>query len=385
MDGPDGGETPASSTPANLPTKRHYQTLDGLRGVAALVVVIFHTCEVYSQGDHARQIVNHGYLAVDFFFLLSGFVVAYAYDDRWGQMRLWDFLKRRLIRLQPMVVMGTLIGAALFYVPAGPTFPLIATTPLWQLLLAMLVGFTLVPLLPSMDVRGWGEMHPLDGPAWSLFYEYAANLLYALGVRKLSVRALGVLVLLCAGLLVHLAVTSPQGDVIGGWSVDRQQLHIGFARVLAPFFLGLLLMRAGPRIHVKGAFAVCSLLLVAALAMPRVGGPTLWLNGLYESFCILVVFPIIVMIGAGDRVAGPSATPLCRLLGDLSYPLYMTHYPLVYIYTAWVVRDNVPAGRGAIVGAALFLTSITVAYACLKLYDEPVRRWLNRRLLGRTA
>src|SRR3978361_1802392 len=122
--------------PAYLESKSHYEILDGLRGVAALLVVIFHVLETYS-GDRFHQIINHGYLAVDFFFLLSGFVIAYAYDDRWGKMTQWDFYKRRLIRLQPMVIMGSIIGAAFFYFQGGTAFPLINNTPVWQMLLVM--------------------------------------------------------------------------------------------------------------------------------------------------------------------------------------------------------------------------------------------------------
>ena len=371
-----------NQTSANLPTKNHYEVLDGLRGVAALVVVIFHTFEAYADDNRFKQIINHGYLAVDFFFLLSGFVVAYAYDDRWEKMTQWDFYKRRLIRLQPMVIMGSIIGAALFYFQAAPMFPLVATTPAWKVLVVMVVGFTLIPLLPSMDIRGWQEMHPLDGPAWSLFFEYIANILYALGIRKLSNKALGVVVFLSGALLIHVAVFGNRGDVIGGWSVDQTQLHIGFARLLYPFFAGMLLMRLGKRIHVKGAFTLCSLLIVASLSIPRFGGPAhLWMNGLYESFCIIVLFPAIVATGAGDRVTGKFATRLCKLFGDISYPLYITHYPLIYIYTAWVTRDKVPAAQGAVVGALMLVVAITIAYACLKLYDEPVRQWLARRFL----
>ena len=95
-------------------SKPQYAILDGLRGVASLVVVAFHLFEAHA-ASHADQIINHGYLAVDFFFVLSGFVIGYAYDDRWGRMTYRDFFKRRLIRLHPMVVMGMLIGAAAFY------------------------------------------------------------------------------------------------------------------------------------------------------------------------------------------------------------------------------------------------------------------------------
>eukprot|EP01039_Chlorochromonas_danica_P017569 gene17569-20980_t len=203
-----------SKTESYLAPKSHYEILDGLRGVAAVLVVTFHVLETFNGGNRFNQIINHGYLAVDFFFLLSGFVVAYAYDDRWGKMTQWDFYKRRLIRLQPMVIMGSLIGAALFYFQAGSVFPLISATPVWKMLLIMLVGCTLVPVLPSMDIRGWQEMHPLNGPAWSLFFEYIANILYALFVRKFSKTLLSILVIFSAGLLIYFLVWGPQGDVI---------------------------------------------------------------------------------------------------------------------------------------------------------------------------
>ncbi|WP_041587053.1 acyltransferase family protein [Terriglobus saanensis] len=373
-------------TPAYLQTKSHYEILDGLRGVAALMVVMFHTFEAYADGNRFKQIMNHGYLAVDFFFLLSGFVVAYAYDDRWGKMTQWDFYKRRLVRLQPMVIMGNVIGAALFYFQACPIFSLVSTTPVHKMLLVMLVGFTMLPLLPSMDIRGWQEMHPLDGPAWSLFFEYIANILYGIGFRKLSNKALGVFVALSAALLIHLTVFGTQGDVIGGWAVDKTQMHIGFARMLYPFFAGILLMRLGKRIHVPNAFTWCSLMIVVIFCLPRFGGPQhLWRNGLYESFCIIVLFPIVVAMGAGDRISGPLATKLCKFFGEISYPLYITHYPLIYVYTAWVTRNKIPAAQGAVWGVALLLTAVTIAYACLKLYDEPVREWLRRRFLVKSA
>ena len=199
-----------------LTNKPHYLILDALRGVAAIMVVIFHIFEAHST-SHLDQVINHGYLAVDFFFMLSGFVIGYAYDDRWGGLTYKDFFKRRLVRLQPMVVMGMIIGAVGFYFSASNLFPGIAGVPVWQMLLIMLIGFTLLPVPPSMDIRGWQEMHPLNGPGWSLFFEYIANILYALFIRKFSKTALAILVILSGAALIHLAVTS--GDVVGGWSV----------------------------------------------------------------------------------------------------------------------------------------------------------------------
>src|SRR3982750_333356 len=92
-----------------LRTKQHFQVLDGLRGIAALSVVMFHFMEwVYT--DYTRNFIAHGFLAVDFFFCLSGFVIGYAYDNRIGKMGVKEFFKSRLIRLHPLVVLGAVLG-----------------------------------------------------------------------------------------------------------------------------------------------------------------------------------------------------------------------------------------------------------------------------------
>lgn len=372
-----------AKTTGYLESKTHYEILDGLRGVASIMVVAFHTLESYTGGNRLVQIINHGYLAVDFFFLLSGFVVAYAYDDRWGKMTLWDFCKRRLIRLQPMIIMGSIIGAALFYLQTSGIFPLISQTSVLKMLLVMVIGFTLIPLPLSMDIRGWQEMHPLNGPAWSLFFEYIANLLYALVIRKLSKKALAVLVFLFACLLIHYLLMGPTGDLIGGWTLNETQLNIGFTRLLFPFFAGILLCRMGKLIRINGGFWLCSLMIVIILSVPRIGGSEhLWMNGLYESFAVIILFPLIISIGAGSEIKNRRSIKACKFLGDISYPLYITHYPLIYIYTAWVADNNIPlGGHGLLVGLVLLIGSVCIAYACLKLYDEPVRDYLKKRFL----
>jgi peptidoglycan/LPS O-acetylase OafA/YrhL len=369
----------AAPFPSTLSAKPHYAILDGLRGVAALLVVAFHLCEAHAT-SYLDQLINHGYLAVDFFFLLSGFVIGYAYDDRWGQLTLKNFFKARLIRLQPMVVLGMVVGAACFYFQDSPLWPGIHLVPVWKMLLIMAIGFTLLPVPLSMDIRGWQEMHPLDGPGWSLFFEYIANILYALGVRKLSNGALAVLVALAGAALIHLAVTSPVGDVIGGWSLNAEQLRIGFTRMLYPFFAGLLLSRVATLGRVSNAFLWCSLLLTLVLAFPRVGGAAhVWQNGLYDSLSIVLLFPLVVWLGASGQVTGQVASRLCTFLGAISYPIYITHYPLIYIYTAWVSRHKTPLAQALPITVLTFVAAVVLAYACLKFYDEPVRRWLKAK------
>jgi peptidoglycan/LPS O-acetylase OafA/YrhL len=372
---------PKISSSTYSDSKPHYLILDALRGIAAILVVAFHILETFTGGNHLVQIINHGYLAVDFFFLLSGFVIGYAYDDRWQQMTIIDFFKRRLIRLHPMIIIGMVIGAIGFYWSASPIiFPLVSDTSLWHMLVIMFIGFSLLPIPVSMDIRGWAEMHPLNGPAWSLLFEYIGNILYALFVRRFSDIALALLVFVAGCALVHFAVTSPTGDVVGGWSLDTIQLRVGFTRLIFPFFAGLLLSRLYKPMTFKNAMLWSSLLLVLALAMPRIGDAAhLWLNGLYDSLTIIVVFPLIVYMGANGKIEGEITPRVAQFLGDISYPIYITHYVLIYIFTAWVVNNNIEMQDAWAMSCLVFVCSIILAYTCLKLYDVPVRKWLTYR------
>lgn len=372
-------------------SKHHYVILDGLRGVAAIMVVIFHIFETFTGGDHTKQIVNHGYLAVDFFFVLSGFVIAYAYDDRWGKMTLSGFFKRRLIRLHPMIIIGTLVGALTFYFQDTVSFPAIAGTPLWKFLLVMIIGFTLLPVGHSMDIRGWTEMHPLNGPAWSLFFEYIGNLLYALLIRKFSNTLLSILVFLAGIALIHLAVSSPNGDIIGGWSLDAVQFRIGLTRLLYPFLAGLLLARIVKPRHIKRAFLWSSLLLILILTFPRIGShEQVWMNGIYDSFTVILLFPLIVFIGASGDVKGRISSRICQFLADISFPLYMIHYPFIYLFVAWVEKHQAfinesPWGMFTTIGigSGLLAGSVSLAYFCFKYYDQPVRKYLSRKFISK--
>ena len=381
-----------------LGSKPRFEILDGLRGVAAMIVVAFHLFETYSAGPR-EQILNHGYLAVDFFFVLSGFVIGYAYDDRWGRMTTWDFFKRRLIRLQPMVILGTLIGAFWYYFSDAPAFELVAQTPWWKLLLIMILGSIMFPTPPSMDIRGWKEINSLNGAQWSLLWEYIANIFYALIVRRFSKVVLGVFVFLSAFLTIDLAMNIDatgllavrdyaKYTVIGGFGLTPDQIYIGVCRLLYPFFCGLLLYRLGKlRINLKrGAMTWCSLAVAVTLVVPNIGGEShQWLNGLYCAAVILFVYPAIVAAGAGSPLKGRRTTAVCKFLGEISYPLYITHYPLVYMQMAWAADNpDAPLSTHIFVSVSVFIMSVGLAWACLKLYDLPVREWLTRpRLKGR--
>jgi peptidoglycan/LPS O-acetylase OafA/YrhL len=347
----------------NLTIKPHYPILDGLRGVATLFVVFFHFGEAHFK--NVLNPVHHGYLAVDFFFLLSGFVVAYAYDDRWNRMSVWTFFKIRLIRLHPMVILAVIFGTVCFWLDPY-------TNGMQQVSLLKLIGVMLLSLtlLPSPDIRGYGETHSLIGPLWSLLQEYIANVLYAVFGKRITKGALVVLVLVSGAALTIMAIQV--GHVGTGWGYKN--FHLAIIRMMFPFFAGLLLFRTGKLIRIPFAFATCSIVIAVLFCLPYFK-----FNGLYEAVCIIIAFPIIISAGAGGQVKGYMAK-VCNFLADISYPLYITHYPIIYIYMAWVIKKKPSPEHFVPIAIGSFLLMILIAYGSLKLYDLPVRRWLKRKV-----
>ena len=386
-----------------LASKPRYEILDGLRGVAALMVVIFHCFETYVP-HFGTQIVNHGYLAVDFFFVLSGFVIGYAYDDRWDRMTTWGFFKRRLTRLHPMVIAGMVVGASLFFF-SGSYFPQTLKVEGWKFALCFVMGLFMLPCGKGLDIRGWNEMNSFNGPAWTLMFEYIGNILYVILFRHLPKIALAVLCACCAVFTLDITLgwdlfgffpEGPHYTVIGGWSLDPQQIYIGFSRLLYPFLCGLLISRilpayrsvdnpSGSPIRLKGGFWWCALAVVILLSIPCIGGKQPGLaDGLYQAVCILLLFPIIVLTGAGSVTRHAASTKVCKFLGDISYPIYITHYPIMYLQMSWVTdHQDAPLWIHIALNAGVVIMSILLAYGLLKAYDEPVREWLKEHWLKR--
>ena len=373
-------------------SKPHYNLLDGLRGVAALLVVWYHIFEGYAfAGGTLIESINHGYLAVDFFFILSGFVIGYAYDDRWGKsLTLKDFFKRRLIRLHPMVVMGAVLGAITFLIQGSVQWDgtHIATS---MVMVALLLTMFFIPAIPgaNYEVRGNGEMFPLNGPSWSLFFEYIGNILYALFIRKLSTKALMVLTVLLGIALTWFAVfdISGYGSIGVGWTLDSVNFLGGALRMLFPFTMGMLLSRHFRPIKVRGAFWICSAVLLVLFTVPYIEGTSLisW-NGLYEAFCIIVIFPILVWVGASGNTTDKRSTQICKFLGDISFPLYIVHYPFMYLFYAWLIKNQLfTFAETWQVALGVYFWNILLAYIVLKVYDEPVRKWLAARFLSKKS
>ena len=375
------------SSSAFSDSKPHYELLDGLRGVAALLVIWYHVFEAFATSP-IDQKFNHGYLAVDFFFILSGFVIGYAYDDRWKMtMTVKDFVKRRLIRLHPMVVMGAILGACTFYIQGSEKWDG-SQVSLSVLMLAMLLNLFLIPAIPGskVEVRGNGEMYPLNGPSWSLFSEYIGNILYALFIRRLSTKSLALLVSLSGIGLAAFAISglSGYGHLGVGWTLLDYNLIGGFLRLMFSFSAGLLMSRVFKPVKIRGAFWICSLVIAVLLSVPYVGNKEFsWINGIYDSVCAILLFPLLVYWGASGKTTDKWTLKICKFFGDISYPVYIVHYPFMYLFYAWVWNNDLTFGQVWPVVLLLFFGNILLAYLCLKLYDEPIRRWLSKRFLSK--
>ena len=375
-----------------LKQKPHFALLDGLRGVAALAVLWYHVNEGFAfaeatngAGDGIIRSFNHGYLAVDFFFILSGFVIAYAYDDRWNQgLTMGNFIKRRLIRLHPMLIAGAIIGAITFLVQGGVTWSG-ESVSLAQVLLCLGLTFLFIPSVPggSYEVRGNGELFPLNGPYWSLFFEYIGNLLYGLLLRRLSTKVLAVFVALLGITFFWFATCniSEYGSIGVGWTLDTVNFCGGLLRMLFPFTLGMLLSRTFKPRPVRGAFWLCSVLLVALFAVPYIEAmQPLCMNGVFEMTCIMLIFPAIVLLAASCTSVGAGTNRIATFLGELSYPLYTVHYPLMYLFYAGLIANeqynfmSAPWQSLCVMGG-----SILLAIVLMKCYDAPVRKWLTKK------
>lgn len=374
-------------------TKPHYELLDGLRGVAALLVVVYHIFEGFAFAEATNGVGNglittlsHGHIAVDFFFMLSGFVISYAYDGRRKDMGIGSFFKRRLIRLHPMLVMGAIIGTAAFVFEGCKQWNG-SVTPTTGVIAAMLFTMFMIPTLPGAhhEVRGNGEMFPLNGPTWSLFFEYIGNILYVLVIRYLPTKALALLAIALGIAHAWFFVGDVSGyDMVGvGWTIDSANFWGGLVRMLFPFTVGMLLARTYRPHKVKGAFWWCTALLVATFAMPYIEPAAgISTNSLYEVACIAVLFPAIVWIGAGGSCGDNVAGRINKFLGDISYPLYIVHYPIMYIFYKWLIKNKFYTfGETWGIAVLVIIASILLAYTLLKLYDEPMRRWLAKRFM----
>ena len=308
--------------------------------------------------------------------------MGYAYDSQWDRMTLGGFIRRRLIRLHPMVVMGVLIGVEAFLIQ-GCTKWSGAEVPIQTLMLVTLLGLFMIPSPSSIEVRGNTEIFPLNGPQWSLFFEYIGSLLYGVMLHKLSTKWLRVWVACSIMTVACFALLTEDGGIAYGWSSEPVNFAGGALRMLYAYPMGLLMARVfrerQPKPIRGHMFLLSSLALIVLLGFPYLGGKDA--ETIYQLICIFSFFPTIIWFAARGVVTGFRQKAV-SFLGRLSYPLYVVHFPLVYLYISWVGRDGHPYegySQPWMLAISTILASIFIATLCLLFYDEPLRRWLSKK------
>jgi len=328
-----------------------YRTLDGIRGVAAISVFVWHFSDLFGFRP------GSGYLAVDLFFCLSGFVLSYAYGKKLDQGSIsWrHFMGLRLIRLYPLyllslalMILSLLITISL-HLPTNWTFKDIFTSTVFS------IFFLPTPPLHSESV------FPLNNPAWSLFFELMVNLSYALVAAKLTVGRLHAVILVSAVFLVAAGLVSGSLDLGGNWST----ILTGTPRVFFSFFVGIRLQNLKIRLRLN-SFLV---LLLAGTILAIDPGPY---RALYDLFCVLIVVPGLV--AAGSNCEPPKIlNSVCWILGSTSYALYVLHVPATAgisgILKKMVGHMYAPES-GILILAALLAASLFLD----KYFDNPIRK-----------
>jgi peptidoglycan/LPS O-acetylase OafA/YrhL len=343
--------------------KRIFLTLDGLRGIAAIMIVLFHS----------RAIVGHfhpasAYLSVDLFFALSGCVLEASYRGRLAEgLSTRAFMRIRFIRLWPLFALSLMIGLAFALVRLAMGVG--GDTPA-SIALALVTGLAMLPS-PSLSGHDW--VMPLNVAGWSLVLELAINALYAWQWRRLSNRLLW-LVVTVSGLVLTAASLAHGGVDMGStWG----SVAGGLVRVLYSFSLGVLIFRAyDGRVRRGWVAALVPLLLIPILATGG-GGP------LFDLACALFVLPLLVWAGLRLEPA-PGLDRLFRWAGLTSYALYVLHGPVLQfaklaIFHYWRPRTDAVWMAGLAAIAALVLLSAAVD----RWYDTPVRRKLSAHLRRR--
>lgn len=348
---------------ATTQSKQHYEVLDGLRGVAALSVVLFHFCE-FIYPKYPDSPVGHGFLAVDFFLCLSGFVISYAYDDRMAKLGVRQFFINRVIRLHPMIIFGAVLGIiAYLFDPFGGTPFSIGTSPV---IITFILSLFLIPGYALPD--RFDNLFALNAPAWSLFWEYIANIFYALFLWRIKKNMLILLVIFAGIVLCYVGYNSK--TLSGGWGYST--FWDGTARVAYSFMAGMLVRRLKLRFKNPFGFISLSVLLIAAFAFPYYK-----LDWLFEIIVVLFLFPMFIITGSGAQVSGWTKS-VCNFFGRLSYPLYMTHYSAIWAFGFYFATYK-PQGWPLfwIVSISMILLCV-FAWLVMRFIDEPVRAWLGK-------
>lgn len=372
------------SAPQITPNHGRYEVLDGMRGVAALTVMVYH----FTQHLNYPLFHNAG-IAVDLFFMLSGFVIAHSYGARLqSNMGFFEYILKRIIRLYPLFILGGVIGLPVLYLLAQSG---LATTSLRGMAGSVFYNSLFIPDINSFKIQNMGdaegtlgEIFPTNPPSWSLFFEMVASFafpfLFKLKQNNLIKFTISSFVALLIFGFVYAFLNYHYGfDLTGGWS-EKNFLN-GFPRVFFSFSFGILLYSLidDTRLNKLRSFVgrfitnpyTLYLFIILVFAVPKSA------KGLYTAFILAVVAPCLVYIGSTLSCKGNISPKVAKFLGWISYPIYCLHFPIGRV--VFLVSDKEHTTKSIAVFTSIALTFV-LSILFTKFYEEPVRAYLSKRL-----
>jgi peptidoglycan/LPS O-acetylase OafA/YrhL len=351
---------------AAAPEGRVFHTLDALRGIAAIAVVVFHMQQAFMP-----IAVPGGYLAVDLFFMMSGVVLSHAYEARFrAGMGTVDFMRARLIRLYPLYLLGTLLGIAVTLASMHGR-----NTQNWDPSSLFQAAMRALLFLPNFSTTPVNQLYPLNIPCWSLFLELLVNLLFVVFWRLLTSRRLIAISALTGGVLTL--------AIVHDGSIDQgsiaSSLPVGLVRTVFGFSVGVLIARHIRHMH-RSDSNLRVLAVVAVVVIALAGSPEGELRAVWDAVCVLVVFPLTVYWGTHVD-PGPRLRMIATFLGVTSYAVYVLHSPLSSIMNS---ASRFFGGSSAVsavapqLGIAVLTVLLTGCWLVDRYFDIPVRRHLGR-------
>lgn len=349
-----------------------YTLLDGMRGVAAIAVMMLH---LGWQVDLQTVLFPHAYLAVDFFFMLSGFVIAGSYERRLadGGMSVGKFIVLRIFRLYPMIILGTVVAVIIrLFLAGGDPGDYVSN----HLFAAAVANMALEPVLFFPGEHFAEFRFPLNNPMWSLFWELLVNILFACAVvwKGAGARTWYVITILGVLLLIPFALTHN-----GLGRGDHEWLG-GLVRVTFAFFCGVAIWHLRPylqRIIMPVALQLAVLLLVLACPLlPHI-------NALFDIGVALCIFPVVIAAACNSRLSARS-TAVASWLGGISYPLYALHYPFMSVIENAYRKGSWTPVEALVNVIVIGTLMVVVSHLVLVMIDEPVRGGLRSMLVKRT-
>ena len=347
--------------------KHKYLTLDAIRGVAAIFVLTRHSGDLFG----GWQFI-HSYLAVDLFFVMSGFVISVAYDESLLSTKLSviDFIKVRVIRLYPLYLLALVLSILLTLHHAGHDLSAFN----WAgLSVQVFLGLLLIPSPIST-----GNLFPLNGPSWSIFFEIIANVAYAKFRFYLTNRALLLVMVVSAFILTSYVLVKHNMDFGFNWKNGIG----GLPRVLYSFAAGVMIYRLRKIMLYKRISNNWMTLLVLSIVMLLLGLPVTHYVELYDLLVVLVIFPTLVLFSTYiEPTTNSKLETVYGILGLTSYAIYIFQVPFVWAYSGMFIKQGYTS---MLPGLVAVFTLFALSMLLDKFYDQPVRRWMRRNFLDTT-